>query len=223
MSPPDRCSTTRSPVSSRASTSPGRPRPRRSRACSCSTTRWPRSWGSTALGLDVLAGNATPAGATPIAQAYAGHQFGGFTAARRRARAAAGRGARRPRPAPRHPPQGLGPHAVLARRRRQGRPRADAARVRDRRGDARARHPHHAGARGRRHRRAGGAGHVPAGRGPDPRGRQPPPRRDVRVRRAAPRPDPRQAARRLRDRAPLPGRRTPRSRSSRRSSRPRPR
>ncbi|MCW2958197.1 MAG: YdiU family protein, partial [Solirubrobacterales bacterium] len=27
-------------------------------------------------GVDVLAGNALPAGATPVAQAYAGHQFG---------------------------------------------------------------------------------------------------------------------------------------------------
>lgn len=29
-------------------------------------------------GVDLLAGNATPAGASPVAQAYAGHQFGGF-------------------------------------------------------------------------------------------------------------------------------------------------
>jgi uncharacterized protein YdiU (UPF0061 family) len=32
-----------------------------------------------ALGAAVFAGNVVPAGATPIAQAYAGHQFGGFT------------------------------------------------------------------------------------------------------------------------------------------------
>jgi uncharacterized protein YdiU (UPF0061 family) len=31
------------------------------------------------FGTQVLAGNITPAGATPIAQAYAGHQFGGFS------------------------------------------------------------------------------------------------------------------------------------------------
>jgi uncharacterized protein YdiU (UPF0061 family) len=30
-------------------------------------------------GVDVLAGNATPDGATPLAQAYAGHQFGGYS------------------------------------------------------------------------------------------------------------------------------------------------
>jgi serine/tyrosine/threonine adenylyltransferase len=30
-------------------------------------------------GVDVLAGNATPHGASPVAQAYAGHQFGGFS------------------------------------------------------------------------------------------------------------------------------------------------
>ena len=33
-----------------------------------------------ALAASVFAGNVVPAGATPIAQAYAGHQFGGFTA-----------------------------------------------------------------------------------------------------------------------------------------------
>ena len=32
-----------------------------------------------ALAAAVFAGNVVPAGATPIAQAYAGHQFGGFT------------------------------------------------------------------------------------------------------------------------------------------------
>ena len=90
----------------------------------------------------MLAGNAAPEGAAPVAQAYAGHQFGGYSAApRRRPRAAARRGARRPRAPPRPAPEGLGAHAVRARRRRQGGRRPDAARVRDRRGDARARHP----------------------------------------------------------------------------------
>ena len=43
----------------------------------------------------IFAGNAVPAGAEPLAQAYAGHQFGGFVAAaRRRTRAAARRGDR---------------------------------------------------------------------------------------------------------------------------------
>ena len=35
-------------------------------------------WLESAEGVAVLAGNALPAGAAPIAQAYAGHQFGGF-------------------------------------------------------------------------------------------------------------------------------------------------
>jgi uncharacterized protein YdiU (UPF0061 family) len=44
----------------------------------------------------LLVGNAVPDGATPVAQAYAGHQFGGLRpAARRRARAAARRARRR--------------------------------------------------------------------------------------------------------------------------------
>ncbi|MDQ4072037.1 MAG: protein adenylyltransferase SelO family protein, partial [Actinomycetota bacterium] len=30
-------------------------------------------------GVAVLAGNATPEGSSPVAQAYAGHQFGGFS------------------------------------------------------------------------------------------------------------------------------------------------
>lgn len=34
---------------------------------------------ATAEGVAVLAGNAVPAGASPVAQAYAGHQFGGFS------------------------------------------------------------------------------------------------------------------------------------------------
>jgi serine/tyrosine/threonine adenylyltransferase len=36
------------------------------------------SWLASADGVAMLAGNATPEGAEPIAQAYAGHQFGGF-------------------------------------------------------------------------------------------------------------------------------------------------
>ncbi|MGI9239529.1 MAG: protein adenylyltransferase SelO [Verrucomicrobiales bacterium] len=36
------------------------------------------SWLESADGVSMLAGNALPAGAEPIAQAYAGHQFGGF-------------------------------------------------------------------------------------------------------------------------------------------------
>ena len=36
-------------------------------------------WLESAGGVAVLAGNAIPEGAEPIAQAYAGHQFGGFS------------------------------------------------------------------------------------------------------------------------------------------------
>ncbi|HEY0508058.1 MAG TPA: YdiU family protein, partial [Blastococcus sp.] len=36
-------------------------------------------WLRSADGVRLLIGNAVPAGATPVAQAYAGHQFGGFT------------------------------------------------------------------------------------------------------------------------------------------------
>ena len=36
------------------------------------------SWLESAEGISILAGNTLPAGADPIAQAYAGHQFGGF-------------------------------------------------------------------------------------------------------------------------------------------------
>ena len=76
---------------------------------------------------------------------------------RRRPGAAARRG-RRPRGPPARPaPEGLRAHAVRPRRRRQGRGGPDAARVPHRRGDARARHPDHAGAGRRRHRRAGAA------------------------------------------------------------------
>ena len=36
-------------------------------------------WLTSADGVAMLAGNAIPEGAEPIAQAYAGHQFGGFS------------------------------------------------------------------------------------------------------------------------------------------------
>ena len=36
-------------------------------------------WLESADGVAMLAGSATPEGAEPIAQAYAGHQFGGFS------------------------------------------------------------------------------------------------------------------------------------------------
>ena len=69
------------------------------------------------LGASIFAGNTVPHGATPIAQAYAGHQFGGFNPQLGDGRALLlgelvdPNGARL-----RHRPQGLGAHAVLERR-----------------------------------------------------------------------------------------------------------
>ena len=84
-----------------------------------------------------------PSDAQPIAQAYAGHQFGGFSpqlgdgrccwASDRPPTAGAATSPSRARAA-----------RLLARRRRQGRHRADAARGADRRGHARAGHSDHA-------------------------------------------------------------------------------
>jgi hypothetical protein len=109
-------------------------------------------------GAALFAGNTLPDGAEPIAQAYAGHQFGGFSPQLGDGRAVLlGEVIDRARTASRHRVQGLRAHAVLARRRRQGGGRADAARGADRRGDARARHPDDARARGRRDRPAGDA------------------------------------------------------------------
>ena len=103
----------------------------------------------------LFAGQDLPAGSQPIAQAYAGHQFGGFTML--------GDGRAILLGEHRTPSgrlvdiqlKGAGPDAVLARRRRPRRPRADAPRVRHQRGHGRPRHPHHAEPRGRHHRRTG--------------------------------------------------------------------
>ena len=132
----------------------------------------------------MLAGNAVPDGATPVAQAYAGHQFGGYSPRLGDGRALLlGEVRRRPRPPPRPAPEGLRAHAVRARRRRQGGRRADAARVRDRRGDARARHPDDAGARRRGDRRARRCARpLLPGAVLAPRRGEPPPRRHVPVR-----------------------------------------
>jgi len=104
---------------------------------------------STALDDDAwaatFAGNTLPDGAEPLAQAYAGHQFGGFSPQLGDGRAllvgelidAGDVGATSP--------SRVRPHAVRPQRRRQGRRRPDAARGADRRGHARAGHPHHAG------------------------------------------------------------------------------
>ena len=102
----------------------------------------------------LFAGQDLP-GRLPIAQAYAGHQYGGFTML--------GDGRAILLGEHRTPDgrlvdiqlKGAGPDAVLPRRRRPGRPRADAPRVRHQRGDGRPRHPHHPQSRGRHHRRTG--------------------------------------------------------------------
>ena len=130
----------------------------------------------------MFAGNTLPDGAEPLAQAYAGHQFGGFSPQLGDGRALASRRGDRPAWTPsRHRLQGLGPHAVRPRRRRQGGGRAHAARGAGRRGDARARHPHDARARGRGDGRAGLPRTSVARRGADARGSEPHPGRDLRV------------------------------------------
>ena len=72
----------------------------------------------------VFAGNALPEGAEPIAQAYAGHQFGGFSPKLGDGRAVLlGEVIDRQTAPPRHRAERLGPHAVRPQRRRQGRRR----------------------------------------------------------------------------------------------------
>ena len=74
-------------------------------------------WLQTAEGVRLLVGNALPTGATPVAQAYSGHQFGGFNPRLGDGRALllgevvdpGGRFAR-------YPPEGFRSYAVLARR-----------------------------------------------------------------------------------------------------------
>ena len=139
-----------------------------------------------AEGAALFAGNALPEGAEPIAQAYAGHQFGGFSPQLGDGRALLlgelidRHGQRRDIAA-----QGLGAHALLARRRRQGRRRADAARGADRRSHARAGHPDHARAGRGGHRRAGDARRRAARCRADARRRQPPARGHLPVLRRA--------------------------------------
>jgi hypothetical protein len=110
-------------------------------------------------GVAMLVGHAPPEGAVPVAQAYAGHQFGGYSP-----RLGDGRalllgelldvhGRRRDLHL-----KGSGRTPFARGGRRQGGGRPDAARVRDRRGDPRAGHPDDAGARGGRDRRGRGAG-----------------------------------------------------------------
>ena len=171
----------------------GRSRPRR--RCSCSTRRWPPSSGPTRRRCGrPRASRCSSATPSPRARRPSRRPTPATSSAATRPRLGDGRALllgevdRRARPPARPPPQGLGPHAVRPRRRRQGGGRPDAARVRDRRGDARARHPDDARARGRRDGRAGRARDAAARRGARPRRRQPPAGRHLRVRRRARRP-----------------------------------
>ncbi len=76
--------TTGSPASCRRWLCAGRPRRLPTRGCWCSTSGWPPTWAWTRPGCEApdgvrfLVGVLVPDGATPVAQAYAGHQFGGF-------------------------------------------------------------------------------------------------------------------------------------------------
>ena len=73
------------PVSSTDSSRRGNPSRSPNQRWFASTTSSPSHSASThdaldgELGASIFAGNTVPEGATPIAQAYAGHQFGGFT------------------------------------------------------------------------------------------------------------------------------------------------
>src|SRR5918999_329647 len=93
-------------------------------------------------GVALLVGNAVPEEVQPVAQAYAGHQFGVYV-----------------------PRLGDGRALLLGELIDGGRRRADAARVRDGGGVARAGHPHQPGAGGGGHRRPGRAGDAAARRG----------------------------------------------------------
>ena len=149
----------------------------------------------------VFAGNTLPEGAEPLAQAYAGHQFGGFSPQlgdgralllgevidRRDTVATSPSRAR----AARHSPAG----------RRQGRRWPNASRGAGQRGNARARHSHDARSRGRGDRRAGVPRTHSARRSADTRGGEPHPRRDLRVLCFARRRGTRAQTRRVHDRA----------------------
>ena len=133
-------------------------------------------------GAALFAGNTVPEGAEPIAQAYAGHQFGGFSPQLGDGRAVL-----------------LGEVIDRAGRRRDIALKGSGRTPFSRGGDGKAavgpmlrevligeamhapRHPDHACARGRRHRRAGVSRDGAAGRGAHAGRRQPHPRRHVPV------------------------------------------
>ena len=107
--------------------------------------------------------------------------------------------------APRHSIEGLGPNPLFARRRRPRRARPGTARISRQRGHACARHSDDARARRGRHRRAGVSRRSVAGGDIDASGGELRARRHVSIFRRARRRGCRSTARRLCDRAPLPG------------------
>ena len=126
------------------------------------------------LGAAWFSGNAVPPGAEPVAQAYAGHQFGGFSPQLGDGRAlllgeVIDRQGRRRDIAL----KGSGPTPFSRRGRWQGGAWAGAARIPDRRGDACAGHPDNARAGGGDDRRAGAARGGTARRRADPGGGEP--------------------------------------------------
>ena len=119
---------------------------------------------------------------TPIATAYAGHQFGHFVPQLGDGRAILlGEVVDRGGATPRHSVERIGPHAVLAQRRRARGAGACVARIYCQRSDGRARHSHHALAGRGAHRRDGDARGAVAGRGADAGRLQPHPHRHVPV------------------------------------------
>ena len=100
---------------------------------------------ASAQGVEILAGNRVAEGSEPLAEAYAGHQFGHFVPQLGDGRAnLLGEVMGRRRRALRYPAQRLRPHAVLPRRRRPSRARPGLARVHRQRGHGgagRADHP----------------------------------------------------------------------------------
>ena len=152
-----------------------------------------------------IPGNVIPPDLEPIAMAYAGHQFGHFVPQLGDGRAILlGESTRPHRSAPRHSIERVGTNSLFARRRRAGGARSGAARISGERGHARPRHSDDAFARGGCHRRAGLSGRGAARCDIDAGRLEPGARRHFRVLRGAQRYRRRPAARRLRDRAPLP-------------------
>ena len=128
-------------------------------------------------GAAIFAGNALPEGARPIAQAYAGHQFGHFTALGDGRAILLGEQITPSGDRVDIQLKGAGADAVLAPRRRARRARADAAGIHHQRGDARARHSDHAQPGGGDDGRAGVSRDGARGRRAHARRREPHPRR----------------------------------------------